>query len=81
MEATSISEINKLVAENKRLRATLMSAERNGPLVFVLDRKTCDWVIDEKRDTAICRTHGEICDGVDSEHFPGNKRRETSNGR
>ena len=38
---------------------------------IVLDRETCDWVIDEEADSAICRTHGEICDGVDSKHFPG----------
>lgn len=38
----------------------------------VLDRETCDWVIDTERDTAICRTHGEVVDGVDSKHFPGN---------
>lgn len=36
---------------------------------IVLDH-TCDWVIDEKRDTAICRTHGEVMDGTNSEHFP-----------
>lgn len=39
--------------------------------VIVLDRETCDWVIDDERATAICRTHGEICDGIDSPHFPG----------
>ena len=38
---------------------------------IVLDRATCDWVIDEEADTAICRTHGEVADGVRSKHFPG----------
>lgn len=38
---------------------------------MVLSRETCDWVIDEEADTAMCRTHGEIWDGVDSAHFPG----------
>lgn len=38
---------------------------------IVLDRATCDWVVDDQRDTAICRTHGEVADGVDSAHFPG----------
>jgi hypothetical protein len=38
---------------------------------LVLDRATCDWVIDRERDTAICRTHGEVADGRDSPHFPG----------
>ena len=38
---------------------------------IVLDRKTCDWVIDNTADTAMCRTHGEIADGVKSKHFPG----------
>ncbi len=38
---------------------------------IVLDRETCDWIVDEKADSAICRTHGEVADGVDSKHFPG----------
>ncbi len=43
---------------------------------IVLDRETCDWVIDIERDMAACRTrgHGEVCDGVDSERFPGNAK-------
>lgn len=40
---------------------------------IVLDR-TCDWVIDEERDMAVCRQHGEVYDGVRSERFPGAKR-------
>lgn len=46
----------------------------HGPLL--LDRATCDWVIDEEADTAICRTHGEVVDGVDSKHFPGKEASE-----
>ena len=38
---------------------------------IVLDRETCDWVIDNTADTAICRTHGEVVDGPKSKHFPG----------
>ncbi len=41
---------------------------------IVLDRETCDWVIDEEADSAICRTHGEVADGVDSAYFPGNTK-------
>ncbi len=37
---------------------------------IVLDRETCNWVIDREADTAICRTHGEIWDGPESAHFP-----------
>lgn len=32
--------------------------------------ETCDWVIHEEGDTAICRTHGEVADGPKSAHFP-----------
>lgn len=52
--------------------------KRQQPHIIVLNRKTCDWVIDVGRDTAICRTHGEMVDGVDSKHFPGNSRKETT---
>ncbi|KKN13757.1 hypothetical protein LCGC14_1003070 [marine sediment metagenome] len=44
---------------------------------IVLDRATCDWVIDRFADTAICRTHGEVVDGLGSKHFPGNGDEET----
>lgn len=46
---------------------------RNKRNAIVLDRATCDWVIDEQADSAICRTHGEVADGVRSKHFPGAK--------
>lgn len=38
---------------------------------MVLDHLTCRWETDWENDTAICRTHGEVVDGVDSPHFPG----------
>lgn len=41
--------------------------------ILVLDRETCDWIIDDESHAAICRTHAEMCDGVDSAHFPGAK--------
>lgn len=44
---------------------------------IALDRETCDWVIDAEADTAICRTHGEVCDGVRSAHFPGSQHGNT----
>ncbi len=85
MPGLSITQINALqkrlgAAYNEGFRdatrriATLMKQDRRGTIV--LDRTTCDWIIDEQDDTAICRTHGEVCDGVNSKHFPGNTSRE-----
>ena len=37
---------------------------------IVLDRETCDWVIDPTAHTAMCRTHLETWDGPESAHFP-----------
>ena len=48
---------------------------RNTRNTIILNRWTCDWVIDEQADTAICRTHGEIADGVKSKHFPGQEEK------
>lgn len=73
----SIEEINALAAENQRLRAALVAdIDRPRRGTMVLDRATCNWVVDEEGHTAMCWTpgHGETIDGVDSAHFPGASR-------
>jgi hypothetical protein len=66
----SIADYRRLALGNDHL-AHYERLNRNRRNAIVLDRATCDWVIDEEADTAMCRTHGEIVDGVDSKHFPG----------
>lgn len=78
MGGLSITQINAL---QKRLGAAYREGIRDAASriaklgyrrgTIVLDRKTCKWVIDDEADSAICRTHGEVADGVDSKHFPG----------
>lgn len=44
---------------------------------MVLNHLTCRWETDWENDTAVCWTHGEVADGVDSAHFPGAKHDNT----
>ena len=72
-----MNELEAIIARRKRLEATVLPPNvvkqipRRRIGTMVLDHETCDWVIDHERDTAICRTHGEIVDGRGSKHFPG----------
>ncbi len=67
----SEEDVQDLEATDKFSRQALEKLSRLRRRTIVLDRATCDWVIDEQADTAICRTHGEVVDGRASKHFPG----------